>query len=570
MKEKAVQICYTFLMLEELFFQIGIMLVIAAVLSMAVYRLRQPLIIAYILTGIIVGPGLLALTHSPEVFEALSQIGVAFLLFTVGLGLNWKSVKDVGGIALATGVGQVLFTSVSVFLIGFFLGFDAWTSAYLGIAFSFSSTIIIVKLLMDKEDLDTLYGRISVGFLLVQDFIAMLVLLGLSAVGTGASLQSVLAGTVVKAALLVPIFWLISTKLLPRILKYVAKSQELLFIFAVAWCFLVAGVLVFFGFGVEIGALIAGITLSSTVYYREINARVRPLRDFFLVIFFIVLGTRLGIDSLSTTLLPSIVFALFILLCNPFISMFIMRLLGYHPRTGFLCGTTVAQISEFSFIVLIVGISLGHLDEQILGLATTVGIITIAASSYLIEHNDRIFQRFHWLFAWLEPHTTLSSEKRRERAPIHVLLCGFHRTGVELLPTVKQLKQSYAVVDFDPVAVRGLAELGEPSLYGDVGDENFLEEIKADKSKLIISTIPDFVISTSLLTFLRSRRFTGVVIVSVHHDADARRCYDLGATYVIIPPILSGKKFSELLQKSKTQKRAWGLTAKDFLTRLGR
>ncbi len=544
-------------MLEELFFEIGIVLVIAAGLSMVVYRLRQPLIIAYILTGVIAGPSLLALTNSPEVFETMSQIGVAFLLFTVGLGLNWKSVKDVGGIALATGVGQVLFTSVCVFLIGLLLDFDPLTSAYLGIAFSFSSTIIIVKLLMDKEDLDTLYGRISVGFLLVQDFIAMLILLGLSSISTGASLQTVLITTVLKAGLLIPIFWFISAKLLPPTLKYAAKSQELLFIFAVAWCFLVAGVLVFFGFGLEIGALIAGITLSSSVYYREINARVRPLRDFFLVIFFIVLGTRLGVDGFSMTLVPSIVFSLFILFCNPFIAMFIMRLLGYHPRTGFLCGTTVAQVSEFSFIILIVGTSLGHLDESILGLATTVGLITIAASSYLIEHNERIFRSLHGLFRWLEPHTTLPSEKRRERAAVKVLLFGFHRTGIELIPTLKKLKQSYAVVDFDPAAVRELAQLGEPGVYGDAGDENFLEEIKADKSRLIISTIPDFEISSSLLSFLRSRRFEGVAIVSVHSDEDAKRCYELGASFVIIPSVLSGRKFSEMLQRSKTTKRSW-------------
>ncbi|TAL50834.1 sodium:proton exchanger [Patescibacteria group bacterium] len=544
-------------MLEELFFEIGIVLVIAAVLSMVVYRLRQPLIIAYILTGIIAGPSLLALTDSPEVFEAMSQIGVAFLLFTVGLGLNWKSVKDVGGIALATGVGQVLFTSVCGFVIGLLLGFDALTSAYLGIAFSFSSTIIIVKLLMDKEDLDTLYGRISVGFLLVQDFIAMLILLGLSSVGTGASLQTVLVTTILKAIILVPVFWFISTKVLPPTLKYVARSQELLFIFAVAWCFLVAGVLVYFGFGIEIGALIAGITLSSSVYYREINARVRPLRDFFLVIFFIVLGTRLGVDSLSATWIPSIVFSLFILFCNPLIALFIMRLLGYHPRTGFLCGTTVAQISEFSFIVLIVGTSLGHLDSSILGLATTVGIITIAASSYLIEHNERIFQSLHSLFRWLEPHMTLSSEERRQRPVVPVLLFGFHRTGAELLSTLKQLKQPYTVVDFDPLAVRELAELGEPALYGDAADENFLEEIKADKSRLIISTIPDLVISIALLSYLSRQKFTGVVVVSVHSDEDAKRCYALGATYVIVPPVLSGKKFSEMLKKSKTTKRSW-------------
>ncbi|MCR4314586.1 MAG: cation:proton antiporter [Candidatus Uhrbacteria bacterium] len=544
-------------MLEELFFEIGIVLVIAAVLSMMVYRLRQPLIIAYILTGIIAGPGLLALTNSRDVFEVMSQIGVAFLLFTVGLGLNWKSVKDVGGIALATGVGQVLFTSAIGFFIGLLLGFDALTSAYIGIAFAFSSTIIIIKLLMDKEDLDTLYGRISVGFLLVQDFVAMFILLGLGAIGTGASLQTILLTTLLKVVVLVPIFWFISVKLLPPTLRYVAKSQELLFVFSVAWCFLVAGALVFLGFGVELGALIAGITLSTSVYYREINARIRPLRDFFLIIFFIVLGTRLGLDSLSATILPSMLFSLFILIGNPLIVMCIMRLLGYHPRTGFLCGTTVAQISEFSFIVIIVGISVGHISESTLALATAVGIITITASSYLIEHNERIYQRLQGLFRWMEPHTTLPSEERANRKAVKVLLLGFHRTGAELLQTIKHLKQSYVAVDFDPVAVRGLAELGEPALYGDVGDENFLEEVKADKARLIISTIPDFVISISLLTFLRARNYSGVVVVSVHNQDEAHRCYDLGATYVIIPSVLSGKKFSEILETSKTAKRSW-------------
>ncbi|KKW32816.1 MAG: Transporter, CPA2 family [Candidatus Uhrbacteria bacterium GW2011_GWA2_52_8d] len=284
-----------------------------------------------------------------------------------------------------------------------------------------------------------------------------------------------------------------------------------------------------------------------------------------------MLGTRLGLDHLSATIIPAVLFSLFVLIGNPLIVMFIMRLLGYHPRTGFLCGTTVAQISEFSFIVIIVGISLGHLSEDVLGRATAVGIITIAASSYLIEHNERIYQSIQGLFRWLEPHTTLSSEERRERPAVKILLFGFHRTGAELLPTIKHMKQSYAVVDFDPVAVRELAQSGEPALYGDVGDENFLEEIKAAKSRLIVSTIPDFVISTSLLMFLHRRKFGGVAVVSVHTDQEAKRCYDLGATYVIIPPVLSGKKFSEMLLKSKTTKRSWEqLTRGGILSRLSR
>jgi Kef-type K+ transport system membrane component KefB len=552
-------------MLEELFFEIGIILIIAAALSMLMYRFKQPLIIAYIITGVIVGPSLLALTTNPEILDLMAQIGVAFLLFTVGLGLNWRNVKDVGGIALAAGVGQVIFTSAIGFLIAILLNFDVVTSAYIAVAFAFSSTIVIVKLLMDKEDLDSLYGRISVGFLIVQDFIAMLILLGISGLSSGASIESLIASTSLKAIILIPLFWFISVKMLPRILAYVARSQELLFIFAVAWCFLIAAALVVLGFGVEFGALIAGVTLSGSVYYREINARIRPLRDFFLIIFFIMLGTQLSLGSVTTSLIPTIVFSLFVLIGNPVIVMFIMRLLGYHQRTGFLFGTAVAQISEFSFILLVAGVVAGHLSTDVVGMATAVGLVTIAGSSVLIQHNEKIFQRIKPMFAWMEPKTVLESELLHEHKAAEILLMGYHRTGSELLPALKQLKRPYVVVDFDPVTIRELAEIEEPSVYGDVGDEAFLEEIKADHSRLIISTIPDFVISTALLSFLKSRDFKGVVVVSVHSSDEAKQCYKLGATYVIVPPVLSGKKFSEILVSTKIGKKNWNALRKQSI-----
>ena len=544
-------------MLEELFFEIGIVFIIASVISMFVYRVRQPLIIAYILTGVLVGPGLLALTDSSMIFDVMSEIGVAFLLFTVGLGLDWRNAKDVGGIAAATGVGQVLFTGVAGFIIAILLGFDPVTSAYLGGAFSFSSTIIIVKLLMDKEDLDSLYGRISVGFLLIQDFIAMILLLVLGAVTSGASFEQVIVWTVIKAFVLVPVFWLISVKVVPVMLKYVARSQEMLFIFSVAWCFLIAGILVLLGFGMEFGALIAGVTLSGSFYYREINARIRPLRDFFLIMFFIVLGTRLGIENLSEYLIPIIIFSIFILLAKPFIVMVIMRMLGYHPRTGFLSGTSVAQISEFSFIVIAAGIAAGHIDNTPLALATAVGIITIALSSFLIEHNEKIYERINWVFKWLEPTSLLEIEQRKKHKPTDILMFGYHRTGSLLLETVRKLRRPYTVVDFDPGVIRELAEQGIPAMYGDAGDENFLEEIKINRSRLIISTIPDAVISYRLLAFLKEKNYDGVVVVSVHKRTEAKQCYKLGATYVIVPSVLSGKKFSEILFEKKTAKRSW-------------
>lgn len=550
--------------LQELFFQIGLVLIIAATLSMMVFRFRLPLIIAYIITGVLVGPSLLSITQDSQIFQVMSEIGVAFLLFTVGLGLNWKSVKDVGGIALATGIGQVLFTSIIGFGIGLLLGFSPLTSIYLSVAFAFSSTIIIIKLLSDKEETESLYGRISIGFLLVQDFVAMFILLGLNALKGHASLESVFFSTLIKAILLIPCFWIVSVKILPRLLAYVARSQELLTLFAISWCFLIAGILVFLGFGVEIGALIAGITLSGSFYQREISARVRPLRDFFLIIFFIILGTHLSFSGMSGMIPAVLGFSAFILFGNPLIVLLIMRLLGYHPRTGFLAGTTVAQISEFSFIVIASGITIGHLSGDVLTLATSVGLLTIAGSAYLIERNEQLYDKLEPFFKWLEPKRTLKEELKKNHKPTEIILFGHHRTGAVVLETIQEMRKSYLVVDFDPSVIRHLSEQGIPNIYGDGGDENFLDEIRADKSKLIISTIPNVSVSGSLLTFLRARKFGGVVVVSVRTHEEAQECYDLGATYVIVPSILSGKKFSEILQKSRAQKTVWDRIKKEI------
>jgi len=545
------------MLLEELFFQIGLIVAIAGLLSLAASFLRQPLIIAYILTGVIVGPSVLAVTHNTEIFQVMAELGVAFLLFTVGLGLNWRSVKDVGGISLATGVGQVLFTSVAGFAVGLLLGLDTLTSLYLAVTFAFSSTIIVVKLLMDKEELNTLHGRISVGFLLVQDFIAMLLLLVVGAFSSGATLEHIFVNSLLKGIIIIPLLWFVSAKVVPPLLAHVAKSQELLMVFALSWCFLVAGVLTFFGFGVEIGALLAGMSLSGSVYHREINARVRPLRDFFLIMFFVILGARLDPGSLATNWLPIVAFSVFVLISNPLVVLLLMRAFGYHPRTGFLTGIAIAQISEFTFIVLAAGIVAGHIGEQTMAIATPVALITIAVSSYLIKHNEQVYAWLHPLLRFLEPAHVLEEEKLKERKASQVLLFGYHRMGAVLLPSIKKLHKSYTIVDFDPQAIRELSEVGEPVVYGDVGDEGFLQELQAQKTRLIISTIPDVSVSLSILAYLHRHHFTGTVVVSAHRPEEAHRCYTAGATFVIVPSVLGGERFTQLLASQKTKRREW-------------
>ncbi|MDA1038448.1 MAG: cation:proton antiporter [bacterium] len=542
-------------MLESLFFEIGAIIVLAGVLSFIAHALRQPLILAYIITGMLAGPGIFNLARSPETFEALSQVGIAFLLFTVGLGLNWKRMRDVGGVALATGVGQVIFTSAIGYLIATAFGFDVVTSIFLSVAFAFSSTIIIVKLLMDKDDLDSLYGRISLGFLLVQDFVAMILLLVLGAMQSGDSLTTILAVSLTKGIIAVAFLVAVSLWLIPHIVRYAARSQELLLIFALAWCFLVAGILTSAGFGIEIGALIAGIMLSGTVFQREIIARVRHLRDFFLIIFFIVLGTGLELSSLDDLLLPTIIFSLFILVGNPLIVMLIMRGLRHHPRTGFLAGTTVAQISEFSFIVIGVGVGLGMIPHEAFVLTAAVGIVTIAGSSYLIQHNHKIYNYLRPLFKWLEPKSGV--RKQRPIEPAEVVLLGYQRMGRVLLPQLQKFNKTVAVVDYDPIMIEALRETKVTAIYGDASDEDFLSEIQVHDAKLIVSTIPDLSVTTSLLEYLKESGHKGIVVVTSKHEDDAESAYAMGASFVIVAPVLGGEKFAEILHQRKLIKKRW-------------
>lgn len=546
--------------LGELFFQIAAVLAVAAALSFLAHKLRQPLIVAYILTGVLVGPGALALAGSQgEVFETFSQVGVAFLLFTVGLGLNWRSVKDIGGIALVTGAGQVVLTSVAAFGLSVALGFDLLTSAYVAVALTFSSTIVIVKLLADKEELDTLYGRLAVGVLLVQDFIAMFVLLGLAAIGTGASVQDVLVGSLVKALALIPVFWFVSAKIVPRLIAYAARSQELLFVFAIAWCFLVAAALAFFGFGIELGALIAGVTLAGTVFAQETQARVRPLRDFFLILFFVTLGTHLTFDSFTTAWPALLALTAFVLFAKPLLTLPAMRALGYHPRTAFLTSSTMGQISEFSFIVLAAGIGLGHVGDSVLPLMTGVALLSIACSSYAIKHNEGLAARLQPLFRFFEPTHTHRHADERGRPRPKIIMFGFHRVGAPALETLHALNKPYLVVDFDPQVVRDLARLGEPVAYGDASDETFLAEMEADRVPFLISTVPDVAVSLGLLAFLRSKKSKSTCIVSARTEDEAAQCYAAGATYVIVPSMLGGEKFRELLEQKQTRPASWRL-----------
>ncbi|MCF7846105.1 MAG: cation:proton antiporter, partial [Candidatus Peribacteraceae bacterium] len=310
--------------MENIFTELSLVIVITAAVAGIFRFLRQPLIIAYIVAGILLGPIAFDIVKSTDAIGTFSQLGIVFLLFMVGLNLDLKIIKNVGKISLITGLGQIIFTSLFGFLIAQFFTFGLIESLYIALALTFSSTIIIMKLLSDKKDLGSVYGRISIGFLIVQDLVAMLVLMFISSTGGGESLAATLVASLWKGALLGGGVVLASRFLLSAITRKIADQQELLILFCIAWCFALAGAFHFAGFSTEIGALLAGVSLASSSYRFEIAARIKPLRDFFILMFFVYLGTQMEFANFAQYILPIVIFSIFILIGNPLIVMILM------------------------------------------------------------------------------------------------------------------------------------------------------------------------------------------------------------------------------------------------------
>lgn len=533
----------------EVFIELSIIIGITVLIAGITRLLKQPLIIGYILAGIIVSPYVLDIVKSTETIAIFSQIGVALLLFIVGLSLSPKVIKEVGKVSLVTGLGQIIFTSLIGFLISRLLGFSTIVSMYISIALTFSSTIIIMKLLSDKKDLDKLYGKISIGFLLVQDIFVIILLMVISSFSGNLGVDSLSFWGILGGILLIGGFVFISIYILPKLSAFFAKSQEFLFLFSIGWGLGLAALFHYIGFSMEIGALVAGISLSMSPFHYEISSKMRPLRDFFIILFFILLGSQMVFGNMADLIIPAIIFSLFILIGNPLIVMILMGLLGYRKKTGFQAGLTVAQISEFSLILIALGISVGHLTGEILSLVTIVGLITISGSTYLIIYSDKIYSYFSRYLGIFEREKLIEKEIGMENCD--VVLFGYNRVGYDLLESFKKLKKEILVVDYNPETISKLTGDGVKCKYGDVGDEEFLNELDFTKIKMVASTIPEFETNLLLIKKIKSKNKKAIIIVLSSDIDEANELYDLGATYVILPNFLSGNQVSKMIGEYK-------------------
>jgi Kef-type K+ transport system membrane component KefB len=550
----------------ELSFAVGT----AVIISFIMRALKQPLIIGYILTGIIVGPSILSFVGAESSLEVFASLGVAFLLFIVGLGLNPDMIKDVGKVSVITGIAQIIFTSVVGFFLGRFLGFSTLSAMYMAVGLTFSSTIIILRLLYEKEDQDKLYGRISIGFLLIQDLVAMLIFVFLSSTAAVSGNLLVTGFLVLAKLLVVSAGMYVAWKfILPKVDKMLSDSRQLQFIFAIALCFSMATLFQFLGFSLELGALVAGVLLSTSPFHRELASRIEPLRDFFLVIFFISLGSHMAFGSVVANIVPILLYSSFVLIGNPIIVLMIMTKLGHTRKTAFYSGLTVAQISEFSLILLGIGISVGHIPNEMLAIGTSVGLVTIALSSYMITYNEQIFNKLEPFLKFVTPFAT-DFEENEEIASetFELLILGAHRLGGGVIESAIEKKISFLVIEHDPRLVSSLKERGIPTLFGSVDDALFLDTLDFSKTKMVISTVADFNTNSLLLEYISKINEKIQVICLANHRSHAEMLYQKGAAYVVMPFYLSRRFVVQMFDEFRFAKSKYKSERKKHIKQL--
>lgn len=546
---------------EDLVQIIGIMIVAAAAMVLVLRWAKIPTIVLNMVTGLLLG-SLFGVLHisSPDAdtpdaamkaVHIVAEVGIALLLFLVGLELSFDKIRDVGRVALFAGIGQVVFTAIGGFVLAIALRFTVMESIFLATALTFSSTVVVVKLLDQKKELHSLYGRIAVGIFLVQDLVVIIVLTFLAGLGAPESFQPItIAHSLGKAFLgmgaMLAVALLASRYLLARPFAWAAQSPQALVVWSLCWCFVFVSGAELLGLSPEIGAFLAGISLAQLDCSHDLRRRVHPLMNFFIVIFFVSLGAQMELGDALDHWKAGLVLSLFVLIGNPFIFMWIIARCGYGERTSFLTSVTVAQISEFSFIFAAVGLRVGLIDESILSLISIIGIITIAVSAYMILHNHRLYEKVR---AWglLRPFRAPAIEEPDEAGGVdlhgHIIVVGMNALGRKLVTELHARGETVLAVDTD---ARKLRDLPGRKLVGSIDYTAVVEEAGLTRARLVISAL-QIEDTNNLLAYRCKQHGVPVAIHAFDRSviADLER---LGVDFLIDPKARGTDRLAEELR----------------------
>lgn len=537
-------------MIGETFLRsLGLLIVAAAIFALGTRRLRMPSIVAYLLAGLTVGP-LTGLVQMSDALELISEAGIALLLFLVGLELSLVKVREIGRVAVLAGLGQVVFTAVLGFALCWLLGFNLVEAVVLAIALTFSSTVVVVKLLVEKREMDSLYGRIAVGIFLVQDLVAIVMLTFLAGLGTRgvASAGDIVRGVlsafggmiVLSLVMLAAARWV-----LPKPFAWAARSPETLFIWGLCWCFLAVLAAHALHLSLEIGAFLAGLSLAQLPYNQDLRRRVYPLMNFFIAVFFVSLGVQMELGAAMTHGWSTLLLSLFVIVGNPIVFIWIIARMGYSERTSFFTGVTVAQISEFSFILVAMGVKAGLVSASILSLTALVGVVTIVVSAYLILFNEPLY-RFVKRAGWLRIFR--AKQRDDESAPVsrqgHIIVAGMNTLGRELVRRLCADGQTVLAIDTDPAK---LADLRCDTLLGNADNPGLLEDANLPHAALLVSALKIEEVNDMLAHRCRSHGVRCAINVMDLNAID--NLMEMNPTYLMVPKVDGVKEQARTLKE---------------------
>lgn len=542
--------------MESVFFQLASVLLLSCVFGFAVLRFKLPLVVAYLLAGVALSFfAFFDPTHS-EVLKVLPELGIAFVLFLIGMELDLREIKSLGKPIILSAVGQIVLSTFLGYVVASALGFSTNESIYLGLGLAFSSTVVVVKMLLEKRELSSLHGKLSIGILLIEDLVAiaalMLLTVGSSALGVGWQQSLPILTLILKAVGLFALTFILSKYVLQKIFDAVAKSVELLFLTAITWCFVFTSLAILAGFSVVIGAFLAGIALASSPYHLQIQGKIKPLRDFFVTLFFVYLGAQANPRDLLNSFPTILVFTLMALLLKPLIYMFILGRFGFRKHTLFQTALSLSQISEFSLVVLLVGVELGTATPKALSVMAMVAVISIITSSILIYYSRRIYTISSAFIGFFEHKTKthFMEAKFVDSLENHVVIIGAHRIGRPLVRFLSKEKIPFIVMDFNPHVVEELRSKGINVVYGDLGDPDMHDSLKLETAKLVVSSATNMTDNELLLEECKRRRSPAKILVRAVDNEHAQALKDLGADYVIQPEKVSGALLVDQLKKN--------------------
>ena len=528
-----------------LLIDLGLIILCATVLANLSKLFKQPLILGYVIAGILIGPSFLGLLSNGALIAGLSELGIAFLLFIVGLELNPRKLKQVGSVVTVTATVCVSLMALA----GYFVAsryFEFVPSLYLGLILAFSSTMIVIKLISDAGRLNTLHGRLILGILLMQDILVILALPMLK--GLSEFSYQFIAISLLKGLVLFLLAYLMGRYLLNKLLEFTASQSELLFVTALGICFIFIGLAHYFSFSIAIGAFLAGLAISSSPYSTEVVGRIVSLKDFFIVLFFVSLGSQLTkFNILEHWQLLLILIGLVVVL-KPLIFFVMLKLFKQSNRTAFSTSFSLAQISEFSLIIAAQGLALGQLSSDLFSIVILLAIITITLTPYLISFNHSLFNMVSDKIEGLDRRIRNDHlEHLPKEMKDHIVVIGAHRMGGRIIETLRKKKANFAVLDFNPEIVKKLIKQKVHVMYGDYGNIHVLEALRLEEARMVVCTVNDVSDNLLLLNFAREKNKNIAVILTAKTTPDALLFYRNGANFVIYPAALSGQKVSDLL-----------------------